>query len=50
MEKSEHVFLSSTGADEFARVAGCETADPSYFLVDSRIQQLKYDVSLFEEE
>jgi beta-aspartyl-peptidase (threonine type) len=42
MEKSEHVFLSSQGADEFSELVGCEIVDPSYFIVESRQQQLRF--------
>ncbi len=41
MEKSEHVYLSSQGADEFSKLNGCEIVDPSYFVVESRQNQLR---------
>jgi L-asparaginase / beta-aspartyl-peptidase len=36
MEKSEHVFLSGSGASEFAALNGLEIVDNSYFITDSR--------------
>jgi L-asparaginase / beta-aspartyl-peptidase len=40
MEKSQHVFLSREGADEFSREQGLEQVDPSYFATPERAQQL----------
>jgi beta-aspartyl-peptidase (threonine type) len=39
MAKSDHVFLTSKGAEEFARYMNCEFADKSYFFDDFRHQQ-----------
>lgn len=41
MEKSEHVFLSGAGAEEFAAAQGIELVDTSYFRSDVRLNQLK---------
>ncbi len=41
MEKSEHVMLSGQGASEFARLAGLEVVDPSFFYTEKRFQSLK---------
>lgn len=41
MEKSEHVFLSGEGAEEFAASQGIELVDTSYFRSDVRLKQLK---------
>jgi L-asparaginase / beta-aspartyl-peptidase len=41
MEKSEHVFLSGRGAEEFARLNGVAMEDPSYFYTEHRWQQLQ---------
>lgn len=41
MEKSEHVFLSGEGAEEFAEMQGVELVDTSYFRSDVRLMQLK---------
>jgi beta-aspartyl-peptidase (threonine type) len=40
MQKSPHVMLMGTGADEFAASAGLEQVDPSYFFTESRWQGL----------
>jgi L-asparaginase / beta-aspartyl-peptidase len=40
MDKSEHVFLSGKGAEEFARSVGCEFGDEEYFYDELRYQQL----------
>jgi L-asparaginase / beta-aspartyl-peptidase len=40
MEKSEHVFLSGKGAEEFARSVGSEFRDEKYFYDELRHQQL----------
>lgn len=36
MEKSEHVMMSGTGAEKFAKQAGLEIVDPSYFFTQER--------------
>lgn len=41
MEKSEHVFLSGSGASEFAADNGLEIVDNSYFITDSRKKMLE---------
>jgi beta-aspartyl-peptidase (threonine type) len=41
MEKSEHVFLSGKGADQFSLQQGLEQAPPSYFETDFRRRQLE---------
>jgi beta-aspartyl-peptidase (threonine type) len=41
MERSEHVLLSSTGAEEFAKKIGIEIADDAYFFVQHRFDQLQ---------
>jgi beta-aspartyl-peptidase (threonine type) len=40
MEKSEHVLLAESGAEEFARLAGCEIVSPGYFETAFRREQL----------
>ena len=40
MEKSPHVMLIGTGADEFAASIGLEQVDPSYFFTEPRWQSL----------
>jgi len=40
MEKSPHVMLIGTGADQFAASAGLEQVDPSYFFTERRWQSL----------
>jgi beta-aspartyl-peptidase (threonine type) len=40
MEKSPHVFLSGTGADEFSVEQGLEQVDPSWFATPERRRQL----------
>jgi beta-aspartyl-peptidase (threonine type) len=39
MTKSEHVFLSGKGAEEFARDQGLEIVDPTYFFDSTRYEQ-----------
>ena len=39
MEKSKHVLLASAGAEKFAKEAGLEIVDPSYFYDDTRHKQ-----------
>ena len=41
MEKSPHVMMAGPGAEEFARGAGIEIVDPSYFRTDERRRQLE---------
>lgn len=41
MEKSEHVMMTGTGAEQFAKEKGAEIVDPSYFHTDMRYQQLQ---------
>ncbi|SKB62901.1 isoaspartyl peptidase/L-asparaginase family protein [Daejeonella lutea] len=36
MEKSEHVMMAGAGADKFAKQAGLEIVDPSYFFTQER--------------
>jgi|ERR1044071_1656319 beta-aspartyl-peptidase (threonine type) len=40
MEKTEHVLLCGSGAEEFAREVGCEFAPPEYFFDQFRYEQL----------
>jgi L-asparaginase / beta-aspartyl-peptidase len=40
MEKSPHVMLMGTGADQFASSVGLEQVDPSYFFTERRWQSL----------
>jgi beta-aspartyl-peptidase (threonine type) len=41
MEHSPHVFVGGRGAEEFARLRGLETVDPSWFATDERRRQLE---------
>lgn len=41
MEKSEHVMLVGSGAEQFAREKGLEIVDPRYFYTEARYQQLQ---------
>ncbi|MET3880734.1 MULTISPECIES: isoaspartyl peptidase/L-asparaginase family protein [Chitinophaga] len=41
MEKSEHVMMVGPGAEKFAREAGLEIVDPSYFRTETRWQDLQ---------
>jgi beta-aspartyl-peptidase (threonine type) len=41
MEKTRHVLLASKGAEQFAREAGLEIVDPSYFYTERRWQELQ---------
>jgi beta-aspartyl-peptidase (threonine type) len=41
MEKSEHVMLAGRGASDFARGAGLEIVDPSFFYTEKRFQSLR---------
>ncbi len=49
MEKTKHVLLVSHGAEEFAKEAGLEIVDPSYFRTDERWEELQ-DVQRRERE
>ncbi len=40
MERSNHVFLSGDGAEQFAKSQGIEKIDPAYFFVQSRYDAL----------
>lgn len=44
MEKTKHILLVSGGAEEFAREAGLEIVDPSYFRTEERWQQLQEEL------
>ncbi len=41
MEKSRHVMLQTTGAEDFAKAHGLEQVDPQYFYTERRYQQMK---------
>ena len=41
MEKTSHVMLVGTGAEQFARDQGLEMADSAYFYTDERWEELK---------
>lgn len=41
MEKSEHVMMVGPGAEKFAKEAGLEIVDPSYFRTESRWRDLQ---------
>ena len=41
LEKSEHVFLSGTGAENFAVDNGLETVTNSYFITENQLKQIK---------
>ena len=41
MEKSEHVFLTGRGAEQFAAEQGLEVVDPSYFYTERRWKSLQ---------
>ena len=41
LEKSEHVFLSGTGAENFAIDNGLETVNNSYFITEKQLKQIK---------
>ena len=36
MERTEHVMLIGSGAEQFAKLSGCEIVDPSYFFTQDR--------------
>ena len=40
MEKSEHVFLSGEGAEEFAMLQGLDIIDNEYFITETRLKSL----------
>ena len=40
MEKSEHVFLSGEGAEEFAKLKGLDIIDNEYFITETRLKSL----------
>ena len=40
MEKSEHVFLSGEGAEEFAKLQGLDIIDNEYFITKARLNSL----------
>ena len=40
MEKSEHVFLSGEGAEEFAKLQGLDIIDNEYFITETRLNSL----------
>jgi beta-aspartyl-peptidase (threonine type) len=41
MEKSRHVLMVGSGAEEFAATVGVERVDPSYFRTEERWQELQ---------
>ncbi len=41
MEKSEHVFLTGKGAEEFSKKMGLEVVDPEYFYTERRWNSLQ---------
>jgi len=41
MEKSEHVMMVGSGAEQFAKQAGLEIVDPSYFWTEARWESLQ---------
>ncbi|WP_091743129.1 isoaspartyl peptidase/L-asparaginase family protein [Phenylobacterium immobile] len=45
MEKSPHVMLSAEGADAFAKEAGLEQVDPSWFFTERRWRSLERELS-----
>ena len=47
LEKSDHVLLTSVGADQFAKEQGLEIVDPSYFKTERRWNSLQ---RILEEE
>lgn len=50
MEKTSHVMLVAEGAEKFAAEAGLEIVDPSYFLTQHRLDQLKAFQAKLEHE
>jgi isoaspartyl peptidase/L-asparaginase-like protein (Ntn-hydrolase superfamily) len=45
MERTPHVFLAGDGAEAFAREAGVEIVDPSYFATPERWDELQRELS-----
>jgi beta-aspartyl-peptidase (threonine type) len=45
MDKSEHVLLTGTGAEQFAREQGLDIVEPSYFFTQARYDQLQKALS-----
>lgn len=41
MDKSQHVLMFGPGAEKFAKQAGCEIVDPSYFYTEDRWKALQ---------
>ncbi len=41
MTKSPYVMMGGVGAEQFAQSEGLDIVDPSYFIIESRIEQLK---------
>ncbi|SFG86338.1 isoaspartyl peptidase/L-asparaginase family protein [Pontibacter chinhatensis] len=41
MEKSEHVMMIGSGAEQFAKINGLKIVDPSYFHTETRYEQLQ---------
>lgn len=41
MTKSPYVLMGGVGAEQFAAAEGLDIVDPSYFIIESRIEQLK---------
>jgi len=41
MEKSQHVFLASEGAEKFAKEVGFKSVNPKYFIVENRYDKWK---------
>ncbi len=50
MEKSKHVLLVAHGAEEFAKEAGLEIVDPSYFRTEQSWKELQDDLRREREE
>ena len=44
MERTPHVFLAGVGAEAFARKAGVEIVDPSYFHTEERWRELQREL------
>jgi beta-aspartyl-peptidase (threonine type) len=45
MEATPHVFLAADGAEAFAREAGVEIVDPSYFRTEERWEELQRELA-----
>ncbi|WP_336194114.1 isoaspartyl peptidase/L-asparaginase [Providencia stuartii] len=41
MTKSPYVMMGGVGAEQFAQAEGLDIVDPSYFIIESRVEQLK---------